>query len=145
MATARTQHAGLGAGYLYTAGRTGTVAIITQGLKFAFALWILVGFQWLGEWVVWLIGGPIHGPLMGMLLLLIPLTIADHPLAFLHRTSNLLIQNLSLMFMPIAVGAFFLSREIYQQFPAILLIIVMSTCGVILFMALLIRGLTKDD
>ena len=105
----------------------------------------LVGFQWLGEWVVWLIGGPIHGPLMGMLLLLIPLTIADHPLAFLHKASNLLIQNLSLMFMPIAVGAFFLSREIYQQFPAILLIIVLSTGGVMLFMALLIRGLTKDD
>jgi len=105
----------------------------------------LVGFQSLGEWVVWLIGGPIHGPLMGMLLLLVPLTIVDHPLAFLHRASNLLIQNLSLMFMPIAVGAFFLSREIYQQLPAILLIIVLSTGGVMLFMALLIRGLTKDD
>ena len=104
-----------------------------------------MGFQWLGEWVVGLIGGPIHGPLMGMLFLLIPLTIVDHPLVFLHRTSNLLIQNLSLMFMPIAVGAFFLSREIYQQFPAILLIIVLSTCGVMLFMALLIRGLTEDD
>lgn len=145
MATDRTQYAGLGASYLYAANRTGVVAIITQGLKCAFALIVLVGFQWLGEWLVWLIGGPIHGPLMGMLLLLIPLTIADHPLVFLHRASNVLIQNLSLMFMPIAVGAFFLSRDIYQQFPAIFLLIVLSTVGVILFMALLIRGLTKDD
>jgi len=145
VATTRTQYAGLGAGYLYAADWTGAVAIITQGLKLAFALMVLVGFQWLGEWVASLIGGPIHGPLMGMLLLLVPLTIVDHPLAFLHRASNLLIQNLPLMFMPISVGAFFLSRDIYQQFPAILLIIALSTGGVMLFMALLIRGLTKDD
>ena len=50
-----------------------------------------------------------------------------------------------LMFIPISVGAFFLSHDIYQQFPSILTLIVLSTSGVIIFMALLIRRLVQDD
>ena len=104
-----------------------------------------MAFQWLGELAVWLTGWAIPGPLMGMLILLLVLTFVDRPMEFLDKTSGLLIQNLSLMFIPISVGAFFLSRNIYQQFPAILTLILLSTSGVILFMALLIKRLEKHD
>ena len=106
---------------------------------------MLVVFQWLGELGVWLIGLAIPGPLLGMLMLLVALSFSDEPVAFLEITSGLLIQNLSLMFIPISVGAFFLSNDIYQQFPSILTLIVLSTSGVIIFMALLIRRLVQDD
>jgi holin-like protein len=135
----------LGAGVVYSAGWHRNIAILSQGLKFVAALLVLVAFQWLGELAVWLTGWAIPGPLMGMLILLLVLTFVDRPMEFLDKTSGLLIQNLSLMFIPISVGAFFLSRDIYQQFPAILTLILLSTSGVILFMALLIKRLEKHD
>ena len=135
----------MGAGVVYSAGWHRNIAILSQGLKFVAALLVLVAFQWLGELAVWLTGWAIPGPLMGMLILLLALTFVDRPMKFLDQTSGLLIQNLSLMFIPISVGAFFLSRDIYQQFPAILTLILLSTSGVILFMALLIKRLEKHD
>jgi putative effector of murein hydrolase LrgA (UPF0299 family) len=74
-----------------------------------------------------------------MLMLLGVLTVYDRPLEFLDKTSNLLIQNLSLMFIPPSVGAFFLSAQIYQQFPSLLSTILLSTVGGILFLALLVK------
>ena len=135
----------MGAGVFYRAGWHRNTAILSQGLKFVAALLVLVTFQWLGELAVWLTGWAIPGPLMGMLILLLALTFVDRPMEFLDQTSGLLIQNLSLMFIPISVGAFFLSTDIYQQFPAILALILLSTSGVILFMALLIKELENHD
>ena len=74
-----------------------------------------------------------------MLMLLGVLTVYDRSLEFLDKTSNLLIQNLSLMFIPPSVGAFFLSAQIYQQFPSLLSTILLSTVGGILFLALLVK------
>lgn len=106
---------------------------------------MLVVFQWLGELGVWLTGLALPGPLLGMLLLLITLTFTDKLFVFLNKISSLLIQNLSLMFIPISVGAFFLGHEIYQQFPSILSLILLSTSGVIIFMALLVKRLLNND
>ena len=145
MAATGPKHARLGTGFLYRASRHRVAAIFSQGLKFVAAMLVLVAFQWLGELAVWLTGWALPGPLMGMLILLLVLTFADRPMAFLDSTSGLLIQNLSLMFIPISVGAFFLSQEVYQQFPAILTLILLSTSGVIIFMALLIKKLVKQD
>jgi holin-like protein len=104
-----------------------------------------VVFQWLGESVVVLTGFALPGPLVGMLLLLVTLSFVDRLFVFLDKTGNLLIGNLSLMFIPISVGAFFLNREIYQQFPAILSLIFLSTIGVIFFMAILVKELLNRD
>lgn len=82
-------------------------------------------------------------PLLGMLLLLVILTMFPQLLTVLDRAANLLIQNLSLMFIPPSVGAFFLGAEIYQQFPSLLATIVLSTIAAIIVMALLIRVLPE--
>ena len=79
--------------------------------------------------------------LLGMLLLLVILTLFPQLLTLLDKAANLLIQNLSLMFIPPSVGAFFLGSEIYQQFPSLLATIVLSTIAAIIIMALLIRVL----
>lgn len=145
MATAGSQYARLGTCGIYPASRHRTDAILSQSLKFVAALLVLVAFQWLGELGVWLTGLALPGPLLGMLLLLVALSCTDQPLIFLEKTSSLLIQNLSLMFIPISVGAFFLSHDIYQQFPAILTLILVSTSGVVICMALLIKRVVKHD
>lgn len=108
---------------------------------------MLLVFQWLGEIGVRAGNIALPGPLLGMLILLLVLTLYDRPLEFLDNASNLLIQNLSLMFIPPSVGAFFLSAQIYQQFPSLLSTILVSTIAAILFMALLIRLLdgTPED
>ncbi|MGB2044610.1 MAG: CidA/LrgA family protein [Porticoccaceae bacterium] len=103
------------------------------------ALVVLVFFQWLGSKVSEFLWIDLPAPLVGMLLLLALLTLCPALLVFLDNVSNLLIQNLSLMFIPPSVGAFFLSAAVYQQFPSVLASIVFSTMATILFMALLIR------
>jgi holin-like protein len=105
------------------------------------ALAVLVLFQWLGSLVCQYLWLDLPAPLVGMLLLLALLTLCPTLLVFLDRVSNLLIQHLSLMFIPPSVGAFFLSGVIYQQFPSLLASIVFSTMATILFMAVLIRFL----
>ena len=74
-----------------------------------------------------------------MLMLLLVLTVYGRPLEFLDRASNQLIQHLSLMFIAPSVGAFFLSQQLYQQFPSLLVTILLSTLAAIIFMAVLIR------
>jgi len=116
--------------------RPGASTILAQGLKFALALLVLLVFQWLGEIAAGRAADiALPGPLLGMLMLLVVLTVYGRPLAFLDRSSNLLIQHLSLMFIPPSVGAFFLSQQIYQQFPSLLAIIFLSTVAAIIFMA----------
>lgn len=78
-----------------------------------------------------------------MLILLVVLTLCPQLLTVLDRASDLLIQNLSLMFIPPSVGAFFLGAEIYRQFPSLLVTIVLSTIAAIILMVLLIRLLPQ--
>lgn len=145
VAAVRAKYARLVAGGIYWVHWCRGDAILSQGLKFAQGLLVLVVFQWLGESVVVLTGFALPGPLVGMLLLLVTLSFVDRLFVFLDKTGNLLIGNLSLMFIPISVGAFFLNREIYQQFPAILSLIFLSTIGVIFFMAILVKELLNRD
>ena len=139
MAAIGPEHARLGHGHLCWVRCRGHSAILTQGLKLCLALLILLVFQYLGELGVQALTISLPGPLLGMLMLLGVLTVYDRPLEFLDKTSNVLIQNLSLMFIPPSVGAFFLSAQIYQQFPSLLSTILLSTVGGILFLALLVK------
>jgi holin-like protein len=102
---------------------------------------VLLVFQWLGTVAGRAADIALTGPLLGMLMLLVVLTVYGRPLEFLDRASNLLIQHLSLMFIAPSVGAFFLSQQIYQQFPSLLATILLSTVAAIVFMAWLIRVL----
>lgn len=117
----------------------GAGTILAQGLKFALALLVLLVFQCLGEIASQVGEIALPGPLLGMLMLLLVLTVYGRPLEFLDRASNQLIQHLSLMFIAPSVGAFFLSQQLYQQFPSLLVTILLSTLAAIIFMAVLIR------
>lgn len=65
---------------------------------------ILFGFQGLGElvrnWVNW----PIPGSVLGMALLLVALGVGAIKLEWIDETSELLLSNLSIFFIPAGVG-----------------------------------------
>ena len=145
MATDGLKHARLGNGKFYWLRRIGDNAIFSQSLKLLAALAVLVFFQWLGNLVSQYLWVDIPAPLVGMLLLLTLLTVCPALLAFLEHISDILIKNLSLMFIPPSVGAFFLSAEIYRQLPSLLLSIVVSTLITILFMTVVIRFLARPS
>ena len=57
---------------------------------------------------------------MGMLLLLLVLIYPSDLVSLVEPVSSRLIQNLSLLFIPASVGAFFLEQEITSQLPNLL-------------------------
>jgi len=101
----------------------------------------------MGELVVARAGIIIPGPLIGMLLLLVVLVYPSRLTSLVQPISTRLIQNLSLLFIPACVGAFFLSRSINLQLPMLLLTVIISTPLTMIAMTLLIRSIKgqQDD
>ncbi|MDE0785767.1 MAG: CidA/LrgA family protein [Porticoccaceae bacterium] len=115
--------------------------IISQALRFICGLIVLVAFQWFGELLVRWTGVIIPGPLVGMLLLLVVLIFSRQLNDLIQPTSSHLIQNLSLLFIPACVGAFFLSEQINLQLPKLLLAVIVSTPLTMILMTLLITSI----
>jgi len=106
---------------------------------------VLVIFHWLGEaFVLWSEIG-IPGALVGMLLLLATLALAPRLTIWVQDTSHHVIQNLSLLFIPICVGAFFLDAKINAELPMLMLTIIISTPVTLIFLTLLIHFLKRSD
>jgi len=106
---------------------------------------VLVSFQWLGQLIVLWTNVIIPGPLMGMLLLLLVLMYPSDLVSLVEPISSRLIQNLSLLFIPASVGAFFLGQEITSQLSNLLIIVILSTLLTILFMSLLIKLIRRSS
>ncbi|GAA6151126.1 CidA/LrgA family protein [Pseudoteredinibacter isoporae] len=90
-------------------------------------LLILFFFQWLGEWISLATQAPIPGPVIGMLLLLLALLLRQQVSSGLQQSSHVLVQHLSLLFLPAGVGIFFLSDDVIAQWPAIAMAMVVGT------------------
>ena len=141
------KYARLGTVCFYRTRGHRTLPIIAQTLRLTFGLIALVAFQWMGELVVARAGIIIPGPLIGMLLLLVVLVYPSRLTSLVQPISTRLIQNLSLLFIPACVGAFFLSRSINLQLPMLLLTVIISTPLTMIAMTLLIRSIKgqQDD
>ncbi|MFL0798621.1 MAG: CidA/LrgA family protein [Cellvibrionaceae bacterium] len=99
----------------------------------------LVLFQFIGEASAWLFDLPIPGAVIGMALLVVYLQGGLPRPEALPVVSTTLTQNLALLFLPTAVGIFFLSEKINQQWLPILAAITLST-----FITLLVTGLVMQ-
>ncbi len=102
---------------------------------------ILLFFQLCGETLVALLHSPIPGPVAGMVLLWLVLLIKGGPTDDLGKTSQGLIQHLSLFFLPAGVGLFFLPASIQQYWPAVLAAMVAGTFISMLFSGWLAKRL----
>jgi holin-like protein len=106
-------------------------------------LLILLLFQCAGEIIKAVTGLFLPAPVIGMLLLFVALSIRARTVpAPLNEASQQLIRYLPLMFLPPAVGIFFLGPEFSDQWPAILAAIIAGTFCSLLFNAWLMKYLS---
>ncbi len=105
------------------------------------AVTILLVFQLVGEVTVRALTLPIPGPVVGMLLLFLLLTIRGAPSPSLLRTAHGLLQQLSLLYVPAGVGIMVHFSLIRREWPAILLALVLSTTLTLVLTALTMQWL----
>lgn len=104
---------------------------------------VLLLFQLSGEALVALTGTPIPGPVIGMLLLWLGLCVKGGPSADVSNTSQAMIQNLSLFFLPAGVGLFFLPASIQKYWPAVAAAMIAGTFISMLFSGWLVKRLAR--
>ena len=96
-------------------------------MKFLNGITLLLLYQLLGEISAKLLQLPIPGPVIGMALLLLSLTLAPSLLPRAESTANQLLSHLSLLFVPAGVGIMVHGERLADQWPLLLLTLVIST------------------
>jgi holin-like protein len=104
--------------------------------------WLLV-FQCLGEVIVRLLGLPVPGPVVGMLLLFVVLRARAEIPAAIDGAATGLLQHLSLLFVPAGVGVMLHFGRLADEWPAIVAALVLSTVLAIGATAIAMRALIR--
>ena len=102
------------------------------------ALVVLLGCQLIGEIAVRLISAPVPGPVVGAALLAVVLSLRGIP-AFLPPVAHGILRNLSLLFVPAAVGVVQYGPLIAEHGVAFVVILVVSTALAMAVTALVFR------
>ena len=105
------------------------------------AITILLIFQLVGEVLVRALALPVPGPVIGMLLLYLVLTIRGSAPSDLTRTAHGLLDRLSLLYVPAGVGIMVQFALIKREWLPILLTLVLSTVLTLIVTALVLRWL----
>ncbi len=103
----------------------------------------LLVFQTLGEGLSYALSLPIPGPVIGMVLLFVYLTIKRDALQKLAPTSLELLKHLALLFVPAGVGIMVHAQRISDEWLPILVALVASTIVSIAVTAAVVRWLQK--
>lgn len=104
---------------------------------------VLLVFQTLGEGLVYALGLPIPGPVLGMLLLFVYLVLNSAAVKALAPTSLELLKHLSLLFVPAGVGIMVHGQRIAAEWLPISVALVASTVVSIAVTAAVVRLLQK--
>jgi holin-like protein len=107
------------------------------------ALLALVAFQFVGEVVVRALAIPVPGAVVGMVLLLGVLIARGGVPAELRQTTQGLLQNLSLFFVPAGVGIVAVGSTLAREWLGVAIALVASTVVTIAVTALMIRRLAR--
>ena len=105
---------------------------------------VLLGFQCLGEGVVFLCGLPVPGPVAGMLLLLAALIAWPRLHQVVESGANELLRHLSLLFLPAGVGIIAAAASGSGHWLAIVAAVVASTLATLVVTALVLQALGKQ-
>jgi holin-like protein len=106
-------------------------------------LLILLLCQCIGEALKAYFKLSLPGPVLGMLILFCGLLVVKHVPESVSRSSQVLITQLGLMFLPASVGLFVLGDQFDDQWPAILAAVVIGSILSLLFNALVMRWLVS--
>jgi holin-like protein len=107
------------------------------------ALTVLLVYQLIGEVLVQLLGLPVPGPVVGMLLLFVTLLVRGTAPEWLRTTSNALLGHLSLLFVPAGVGVMQHFQRLGAEWLPIAVALVASTIITIGVTALVMRALQR--
>ena len=107
------------------------------------ALTLLLVYQLAGEAVVLLLGLPVPGPVIGMLLLFATLVLRGGGSRPLRTTANTLLRHLSLLFVPAGVGVMVHYQRLADEWAAILAALLVSTLLTLALSALAMQALRR--
>jgi holin-like protein len=107
------------------------------------AITLLLMFQLIGEVLSNLLAIPVPGPVIGMALLFITLIVRGGASEALKSTSNGLLQNLSLLFIPAGAGILLHLNRLADDWLPITLAVLISTLLTLSASALLIQWLDR--
>lgn len=103
---------------------------------------VLLVFQCLGEGLVFALGLPVPGPVIGMLLLFGALVASPRLLATMEATATELLRHLSVLFVPAGVGIMVSASIVRGHWLAVIVSIVGSTVLTLAVTALVMRAMT---
>ena len=103
------------------------------------ALTVLLIFQLIGEVFARSLDLPVPGPVIGMLLLFLALLLRGGPGDGLRTTSQNLLQHLSLLFVPAGTGIMLHLHRVADEWPALLLSLLISTLATLVVTALAMK------
>lgn len=107
------------------------------------AITLLLVFQLLGEVISRGLALPIPGPVIGMALLFIALTMRGGPSADLRKTAQAMLQHLSLLFIPAGTSVMLHFQRMSDEWLPLLISLVASTLITIAVTALVLRFLSR--
>lgn len=107
------------------------------------ALFGLLFLQLLGEVLVSLVGLPVPGPVVGMLLLFLYLMMRGEADESLKGVSQVLLQNLSLLFIPAGAGILLHVHRLADDWLPIVLSVFVSTLLTMMVTGLMVQWLGR--
>jgi len=107
------------------------------------ALTQLLIFQLIGEVIARGLDLPVPGPVIGMALLFVALSLRKGPDASLQTTAQTLLSHLSLLFVPAGVGIVVHLARVADEWPALLAALIVSTFVSMAVTALVMKALAR--
>lgn len=96
-------------------------------MNFLNGITLLLVYQLVGEVTVRMLGVPIPGPVLGMVMLFVTLLIQGQVSASVDQASSALLSHLSLLFVPAGVGMMVHFDRIAEEWVPITLALLLST------------------
>lgn len=106
-------------------------------------LLVLLLFQFVGELFVLVVGMPVPGPVVGMVLLLGCLILKGEVPDYLRLPSEALLKHLALLFVPAGVGLMVHFKLLQADWLAILVALIVSTALTIVITGLILNRSAK--
>lgn len=110
---------------------------------------ILLIYQLAGEISVLLLGVPVPGPVLGMIMLFLTLLVRNRSSESLDATATALLSHLSLLFVPAGVGIIVHFDRIIEEWIPLTAALVVSTVVTMMATAAIMRGamhlLSRDE
>ncbi|WP_417567487.1 CidA/LrgA family protein [Marinobacter sp.] len=112
-------------------------------MQFLNGITLLLVYQLVGEITVRLLGLPIPGPVLGMVMLFITLMIRGRTPESVDQASSALLSHLSLLFVPAGVGMIAHFGRIADEWVPITLALLLSTVITMVATALIMQVTTR--